>query len=66
MVRAAVAVVEQALPFGRRHSQFALDFQAPGIGKPLLSLVIRRQAPKQLRKNEQPLKELLERGAYAR
>lgn len=66
VVRAAVAVVEQALPFGRRYSQFALDFQAHGIGKPLLPLVKRRQVPEQLRKNEQPLKELLERGAYAR
>jgi hypothetical protein len=66
VVRAAVAVVGQALPSGRRHSQFAPGFQAHGIGEPLLPLVIRRQAPKQLRKSEQPLTELLERGAYAR
>jgi hypothetical protein len=41
-------------------------FQAHVIGELLLPLVIRRQAPKQLRKSEQPLTELLERGAYAR
>jgi carbon monoxide dehydrogenase subunit G len=41
----------------------ALDFKAHGIGRLLLPLVVRRQARKQLPKNQQRLKEVLERGA---
>jgi carbon monoxide dehydrogenase subunit G len=40
----------------------ALDFEGRGIGKLLVPLVIRRQARKQLPRNEAKLKELLERG----
>lgn len=39
----------------------ALEFEARGIGKSLLPLV-RRQARRQLPRNEQRLKELLEQG----
>jgi uncharacterized protein YndB with AHSA1/START domain len=41
----------------------ALEFEGHGIGKLLVPLVVRRQARRQLPKNEQRLKELLERGA---
>jgi carbon monoxide dehydrogenase subunit G len=47
----------------RSRVTIALDFKAHGIGRLLLPLVIRRQARKQLPKNEQRLKEVLERGA---
>jgi uncharacterized protein YndB with AHSA1/START domain len=39
----------------------ALRFQGHGIGKLLIPLIVRRQARKQLPKNEERLKELLER-----
>ena len=38
-----------------------LDFEGHGIGKLLVPLVVRRQARRQLPKNEQKLKEVLER-----
>jgi len=44
----------------RSRITIALDFEAHGIGKLLVPLV-RRQARKQLPKNEQELKEMLER-----
>jgi carbon monoxide dehydrogenase subunit G len=47
----------------RSRVTIALDFKAHGIGRLLLPLVIRRQARKQLPKNQQRLKEVLERGA---
>lgn len=47
----------------RSHVTMTLDFKAHGIGRLLLPLVIRRQARKQLPKNQQRLKEVLERGA---
>jgi uncharacterized protein YndB with AHSA1/START domain len=46
----------------RSRVTIALDFEAHGIGRLLLTLVIRRQARKQLPRNEQKLKEVLERG----
>jgi carbon monoxide dehydrogenase subunit G len=46
----------------RSRVTIALDFKAHGIGRLLLPLVIRRQARKQLPKNQQRLKEVLERG----
>jgi hypothetical protein len=45
----------------RSHVTIALEFEARGIAKLLLPLVIRRQARKQLPRNEQKLKDLLER-----
>lgn len=41
----------------------AFDFEAHGIGKLLLPLVVRPQVRRQLPRNEQKLKSLLERGA---
>jgi carbon monoxide dehydrogenase subunit G len=41
----------------------AFDFEAHGIGKLLLPLVVRPQVRRQLPRNEQKLKDLLERGA---
>jgi uncharacterized protein YndB with AHSA1/START domain len=40
-----------------------LDFEGHGIGKLLVPLVVRRQAQKELPKNQQNLKERLEGGA---
>ena len=40
-----------------------LDFEGHGIGKLLVPLVVRRQARMEMPKNQQRLKELLERGA---
>ena len=45
----------------RSRVTIALDFEAHGIGR-LLLFVIRRQAQKQLPRNEQMLKQVLERG----
>jgi uncharacterized protein YndB with AHSA1/START domain len=41
----------------------ALEFEAHGIGRLLVPLVVRRQARRQLPRNEQRLKEVLELGA---
>ncbi|HZD00409.1 MAG TPA: SRPBCC family protein [Actinomycetes bacterium] len=46
----------------RSRVRIALEFEAHGIGKSLLPLVL-REAPKQLPRNEKKLKEVLERGA---
>jgi hypothetical protein len=40
-----------------------LDFEGHGIGKLLVPLVVRRQARKELPKNQQNLKDRLESGA---
>jgi len=45
----------------RSRVTIALDFEAHGIGKLLVPLVIRRQARRQLPRNEQKLKDVLER-----
>ncbi len=45
----------------RSRVTIALDFEAHGIGRLLLPLVVRRQARMQLPRNEQKLKEALER-----
>lgn len=63
-VIAVVAGTIEPLDDGNRSRvTLALDFEGRGIGKLLVPLVIRRQARKQLPRNEQRLKELLERGA---
>jgi uncharacterized protein YndB with AHSA1/START domain len=43
----------------------AFDFEAHGLGRLLLPLVVRPQVRRQLPRNEQKLKDLLERGASA-
>jgi hypothetical protein len=47
----------------RSHLTIALEFEAHGIGRLLVPLLVRRQARRQLPRNEQKLKEVLERGA---
>ena len=47
---------------GRSQVTILLDFEGHGVGRLLVPLVVRRQARKQLPKNLQKLKELLERG----
>jgi hypothetical protein len=47
----------------RSRVTIALDFEAHGIGKLLVPLIVRRQARAEMPKNQQGLKELLERGA---
>jgi hypothetical protein len=44
----------------RSRVTIALEFEGRGIGKLLVPLLIRRQARKQLPRNEQVLKEILE------
>jgi hypothetical protein len=46
----------------RSRVTLSLEFEARGIGKFLLPLVIRRQARRQLSSNARQLKEALERG----
>ena len=61
---AIAKVTIEPLDAGQRSRvTIALDFKGHGIGRLLLPLVIRRQARKQLPKNQQRLKEVLERGA---
>jgi hypothetical protein len=47
----------------RSRVTIGLEFEGHGIGRLLVPLVIRRQARRQLPRNEQQLKEVLERGA---
>jgi hypothetical protein len=47
----------------RSRVTITLEFEGRGIGRLLVPLVIRRQARRQLPRNEQRLKELLERRA---
>jgi hypothetical protein len=52
----------EPLDGGRRSRlTMALEFEGRGIGRLLVPLVVRRQARRQLPKNEQKLKEALER-----
>jgi carbon monoxide dehydrogenase subunit G len=61
---AIAKVTIEPLDAGQRSRvTMALDFKAHGIGRLLLPIVVRRQARKQLPKNQQRLKEVLERGA---
>jgi uncharacterized protein YndB with AHSA1/START domain len=53
----------EPLDDGRRSRvTIALDFEAHGIARLLLPIVVRRQARKQLPKNQQKLKDVLERS----
>jgi carbon monoxide dehydrogenase subunit G len=64
---AIAKVTIEPLDAGQRSRvTMVLDFKAHGIGRLLLPLVVRRQARKQLPKNQQRLKEVLERGASSR
>jgi uncharacterized protein YndB with AHSA1/START domain len=53
----------ESLDGGRRSRvTIALEFEGHGIGKLLVPLLVRRQARRQLPRNQQQLKEVLERG----
>jgi uncharacterized protein YndB with AHSA1/START domain len=63
-VRGMVKGTIEPLDDGERSRvTIALDFEAHGIGKLLVPLVVRRQARSEMPKNEQKLKQLLEHGA---
>jgi uncharacterized protein YndB with AHSA1/START domain len=62
LIAIATGAIEPLDDGERSRVTIALEFQAHGMGKSLLPLV-RRQAQKQLPKNELRLKELLERKA---
>lgn len=60
----AQGVIEPLDGGERSRITITLDFEARGIGKLLLPLVVRRQARKTLPKETRELKEILERRAY--
>jgi uncharacterized protein YndB with AHSA1/START domain len=60
LIATAKGTIEPLADGERSRVTIALDFEAHGIGK-LLVPFVRRQARKQLPKNEQQLKEMLER-----
>ena len=63
-VRAIVKGTIEPLGDGdRSRVTIALDFEGRGIGKLLVPLVVLRQARTEMPRNQQKLKELLERGA---
>jgi hypothetical protein len=63
-VEASARGVVEPLGDGRRSRvTISLDFQGRGFGRRLVPPVIQRQARKQLPRNLQQLKEVLERGA---
>jgi hypothetical protein len=62
LVRGTVNGMVEPLDGGRRSRvTIALEFEGHRIGRLLVPLVVRRQARRQLPKNEQKLKEVLER-----
>jgi uncharacterized protein YndB with AHSA1/START domain len=63
-VKASARGVVEPLGDGRRcRVTISLDFEGRGLGRLLVPLVIQRQARKQLPRNLQKLKEVLEGGA---
>ncbi|HYV01278.1 MAG TPA: SRPBCC family protein [Actinomycetota bacterium] len=58
----AIGTIEPLGDGERSRVTIALEFEGRGIGKLLVPLVVRRQAQRQLPRNEQRLKEVLERG----
>ena len=62
-VRGIVRGTIEPLGEGGSRLTIDLDFEGHGIGKLLVPLVVRRQARMEMPKNQQRLKELLERGA---
>lgn len=63
-VRGIVKGTIEPLDNGERSRvTIALDFEAHGIGKLLVPLVVRRQARSEMPRNEQKLKQLLEQDA---
>jgi len=63
-VRGMVKGTIEPLDNGERSRvTIALEFEAHGVGKLLVPLVVRRQARKEMPRNEEKLKELLERSA---
>ncbi|HYY83478.1 MAG TPA: SRPBCC family protein [Beijerinckiaceae bacterium] len=66
-IRATVAVIVEPLD-GAERSRLTidLDFEGHGIGKPLVSLVVRRQARQEMPQNLGRLKQRLETAAPSR
>jgi uncharacterized protein YndB with AHSA1/START domain len=63
-VRGMVKGTIEPLDNGERSRvTIALEFEAHGVGKLLVPLVVRRQARREMPRNEEKLKELLERSA---
>jgi carbon monoxide dehydrogenase subunit G len=62
LVAVAKGVLEPLDEGTRSRLTIALDFEGRGVGKLLVPLVIRRQAKKQLPRNQQTLKKVLEMG----
>jgi uncharacterized protein YndB with AHSA1/START domain len=63
-VRGMVKGTIEPLDNGERSRvTIALEFEAHGVGKLLVPLVVRRQARREIPRNEEKLKELLERSA---
>jgi len=65
LVAIATGTIEPLDGGQRSRLTVAFDFEAHGIGKLLLPLVVRPQVRRQLPRNEQKLKDLLEQGASA-
>jgi carbon monoxide dehydrogenase subunit G len=63
LIATAKSTIEPLDDGERSRVTIALAFEGRGIGKLLVPLLIRRQARKQLPRNEQQLKEILERHA---
>ncbi|GAA3398412.1 SRPBCC family protein [Streptomyces roseoviridis] len=63
-VRPDVRGTIEPLDDGRRSRvRFSVDFEGHGIGKALVPLVVKPRARKEMPRDEQKLKEILERGA---
>jgi uncharacterized protein YndB with AHSA1/START domain len=65
LVAIATGTIEPLDGGQRSRLTVAFDFEAHGIGRLLLPLVVRPQVRRQLPRNEQKLKDVLERGAPA-
>ena len=61
----AKGVIEPLAGGERSRLTISLDFEGHGLGRLLVPLVVRRQARKQLSRNQQKLKEMLERQTFA-
>ena len=62
-MRAGAAQVQPLGDGARSRVTIELDFEGHGIGKLLVPLIVRPQAKRELPRNAQNLKELLEGGA---
>src|SRR5262245_17172843 len=63
LVATAKGTIEPLDNGKRSRVTIALEFEGHGIGRLLVPLIVRRRARRELPRNEERLKELLERGA---